>query len=145
MFVHCGSFSNGSSALPSWKRLARTCWYFMGRPGPKAGNLDAGPLPGCSSEVSLAMIDAIGSSWRSCGLRSADAYLDRVDAAVSLWRRKRQTVFVADELRDLGVGGIKFLFVSWEVGAATGGFRHAFQQLIRSFQLQCRLGRNCGR
>ena len=91
------------------------------------------------------MIETAGRCEWDRGLPSANAHLHGVDAAISLWRRKRQAVFVADELRDLGVRGIEFLFTDGEVGAAPSRFGHPPQQLIRSFELQGRLGRICCR
>src|SRR6266446_9397760 len=93
--------------------------------GPKVERREADPLPRRWREIRLAMIDPVGSCEWGRGLRSANAHLDGVDAAISRWRRERQTVFVTDELRDLGVRGMEFLFGRGEIGAATCGFSHA--------------------
>ena len=85
------------------------------------------PLLGRRRKIRLAMIDAIRSANRGYGLGTADAHLDRVDAAISLRRCKRQAIFVADKLRNLSVRGLEFLFGCGEVGAATCGFSHALQ------------------
>ena len=73
----------------------------------------------------MAMIEAVGRCERGWRLRSANAHFDGVDAAISRWRRERQTVFVTDELCDLSVRGMEFLFGRGEIGAATCGFSHA--------------------
>src|SRR5467141_765124 len=106
--------------------------------------LEVDPLPGRWCQICLAMIEPVGRCEWGWGLRTANAHLDGVDAAILLRRRKRKAVFVADELRDLGVCGIEFLFGRREVGAATCGFSHALQQLICPFELQRRLCRICG-
>src|SRR6266849_2780751 len=110
-----------------------------------AGLILCNLLIGRWCQIRLAMIDAIGNGRRSFGWRSANAHLDEVNDPITLWRCKRQAVYVADELRDLGVRGIKVLFGRGEVGAATCGFSYALQQLIRSFELHRRLGTVCCR
>src|SRR6266403_2335776 len=112
---------------------------------PKVESREADPLLRCWREIPLTMIDAVRSCEWGWRLPSANAHLDEVNRPVPRWRRKRQAVFMANELRDLGVRGMEFLFGRGEVGAATCGFSHALQQLIRSFELHRRLRRVCGR
>ncbi len=108
---------------------------------------EVNPLPGRRCEVSLAMVDAISRSLcvRHLGLWSVYADLDGVDEAVANGRRERQAVFMADELRDLGVHGIEFSCVRGEVGAAAGRFRHLLQEFAGLFELLLCLARLCRR
>src|SRR6266852_8466582 len=98
---------------------------------------EVNPLPGRGCEVGLAMVDAISRSLcvRHLGLWSVYADLDGVDEAVANGRRERQAVFMADELRDLGVRGIEFFCVRGKVGAAASRFRHPFQEFAGLFEL----------
>src|SRR6267142_6834250 len=96
--------------VPIWE--SRHC---MAHLAVKTPTHEADPLPSRWCQIRLAMIDTVGGcEWR-WGLRRANAHLDEVNDPIALWRRKSQTVFVADELRDLGVSEIEFLFGRGEV------------------------------
>lgn len=84
-------------------------------------------------EIGTAMVDAVdggGGDWRRTAAGIRDAHFDGVDFAIVIRWSEGETVFVADELGDFGVGGGELLGVFGEIGAATGGFRNQLQQMI---------------
>src|SRR6266571_5209740 len=83
------------------------------------------------------MIHAVrGARTVCCGvLRGVNANLDGMKEAVASGRRKCQTVFMADDLRDLRINGVEFFRVHGEVSAPARSFGHPLQELVRRFEL----------
>ncbi len=110
--------------------LCSICLRVVGKP-------EVDPLPRRRCEVSLAMIHPVRGGRIFCGwvLRGVNANLDGMREAIANGRRKRQAVFMTDELRNLRIDGVEFFGVPGEISASARSFGHPLQNLIGLLEL----------